>query len=146
MGDPPAVKDRKVLYDLKGFTRTHDNLRAGEKRWMEKQEPVTNVSTLTPQALIRLLRLHAGRLEPSCLPPVLKNTDWYQTFSIILKKVTLDLGGLKIQHRDQNNIGHDIGQYRLQILWTMILILVNTDRGDPVEFLWRSCGVPVEIL
>ena len=43
----------------------------------------------------------------------------------------------------------DIGQYWFQILIMiliviLIMILVNIDHGDPVEFLWRSCGVPVE--
>ena len=41
----------------------------------------------------------------------------------------------------------DIGQYWFQILIViLIMILVNTDHGDPVEFLWSCCGDPVEFL
>ena len=73
--------------------------------------------------------------------PILKNQSYYwpKKFSIILKMVNLEA---KKQY--QYNIGHDIGQYWFQILiMLLIMVLVNIDRGDPVEFLWRSCGVPV---
>ena len=39
----------------------------------------------------------------------------------------------------------DVGQCWFQIfIMILIMILVKIDRGDPVEFLWRSCAVPVE--
>ena len=72
--------------------------------------------------------------------PVLKNQsyDWSQIFSII-KWATWKP---KIQHHDLYNIGHDIGRYWFQIMiMILIMILVNIDRGDPVEILLRSCGV-----
>ena len=63
-----------------------------------------------------------------------------QNFSIILKMVNLEAKTLMI-NIILVMILVDIGQYWFQILiMILIMLLVNMDRGDPVVFLWRSCG------
>ena len=85
--------------------------------------------------------------------PILKKinlTIGPKSFSIILKMANLEAKNINIViNIILVMILVDIGQYWFQILIMiliviLIMILVNIDRGDPVEFLWRSCGVPVD--
>ena len=82
--------------------------------------------------------------------PILKKinlTIGPKSFSIILKTVNLEAKNIIIMiNIVLVMILVDIGQYWFQILIMiliviLIIILVNIDRGDPVEFLWISCGV-----
>ena len=91
----------------------------------------------------KTLRLRSEFILPYSEDPTLKIPILRLVPILFQKNENGQLGSLTIPYHDQYNIGHDTGRY-----WSILVLNIDhdIDRGDPVGFLWSSCGVLVEFL